>query len=82
MAAPDGVADALGAEPLSVLDTGSDCGDLLIEVADERTVRALAPDFAALARHSRRGVIATAGAADPTSDYDFVSRGCWATGCC
>ncbi|MEU6850295.1 PhzF family phenazine biosynthesis protein [Actinacidiphila alni] len=73
--APDGVADALGAEPLSVLDTGPDCGDLLIEVADERTVRALAPDFAALARHSRRGVIATAGAEDPTGGYDFVSRG-------
>ncbi|MDX6353812.1 MAG: hypothetical protein QOF98_715, partial [Streptomyces sp.] len=52
-----------------------DCQDLLVEVADEAAVRALAPDFAALARLSRRGVIATAGAADPGQGYDFVSRG-------
>lgn len=74
-AAPDGVAEALGAEPLTVLDTGPDLGDLLVEVADERTVRGLAPDFAALARLSRRGVIATAAAQDPSGGYDFVSRG-------
>ncbi|WP_329129249.1 PhzF family phenazine biosynthesis protein [Streptomyces sp. NBC_01476] len=72
---PAGLARALGAEPLSVLDTGPDCGDLLVEVADEATVRALAPDFPALARLSRRGVIATAPAAGPGSGYDFVSRG-------
>ncbi|MFG1811470.1 PhzF family phenazine biosynthesis protein [Streptomyces sp. NPDC049040] len=72
---PDGLADALGAAPLTVLDTGPDCGDLLLEVADEATVRALAPDFAALARLSERGVIATASAADPAAGYDFVSRG-------
>jgi PhzF family phenazine biosynthesis protein len=74
-AAPDGLARALGAEPLTVLDTGPDLGDLLVEVADERTVRELAPDFAALALVSRRGVIATAAADDPTRGYDFVSRG-------
>ncbi|MBD0737727.1 PhzF family phenazine biosynthesis protein [Streptomyces sp. CBMA29] len=73
--APTGVAAALGAKPLTVLDTGPDCGDLLIEVTDEKTVRALAPDFAALARHSRRGVIATAAAEDDSRGYDFVSRG-------
>lgn len=73
--APDGLAAALGARPLIVLGTGPDCGDLLVEVADERTVRALAPDFGALARVSRRGVIATAAAADPSLGYDFVSRG-------
>jgi PhzF family phenazine biosynthesis protein len=73
--APTGVAAALGAKPLTVLDTGPDCGDLLIEVADERTVRALTPDFAALARHSRRGIVATAAAEDPARGYDFVSRG-------
>ncbi|MBM9509154.1 PhzF family phenazine biosynthesis protein [Actinacidiphila acididurans] len=73
--APDGLAAALGAEPLTVLDTGDDLGDLLVECADERTVRALAPDTAALARLSRRGVIATAAAEDPERGYDFVSRG-------
>lgn len=73
--APAGLAAALGAEPLTVLDTGPDCGDLLVEVADEAAVRALAPDFAALARLSGRGVIATAAAADPARGYDFVSRG-------
>lgn len=73
--APDGLAEALGAAPLTVLDTGPDCGDLLVEVADEAAVRALAPDFAALARLSRRGVVATAAAADPAAGYDFVSRG-------
>jgi PhzF family phenazine biosynthesis protein len=73
--APAGLAQALGTAPLAVVDTGPDCGDLLVEVADEATVRALAPDFAALARLSRRGVVATAAAADPARGYDFVSRG-------
>ncbi|SEN72917.1 phenazine biosynthesis protein PhzF family [Actinacidiphila rubida] len=73
--APDGLATALGAQPLRVLDTGPDCGDLLVEVADEATVRALTPDFAALARLSERGIIATAAADDRSRGYDFVSRG-------
>jgi PhzF family phenazine biosynthesis protein len=73
--APAGLARALGAQPLTVLDTGPDCGDLLVELADEAQVRALRPDFAALARLSRRGVIATAAAAGPGLGYDFVSRG-------
>lgn len=72
---PEGLAAALGAEPVAVLDTGPDLGDLLVEVADESTVRGLAPDFAALARAPLRGVIATAAAADPAGGYDFVSRG-------
>ncbi|MFD7777986.1 PhzF family phenazine biosynthesis protein [Streptomyces sp. NPDC059753] len=71
---PEGVAAALGAEPLSVHDTGRQVGDLLVELADEKTVRALAPDLKALAAHSERGVIATARAADPDGAYDFVSR--------
>ncbi|MFF2508657.1 PhzF family phenazine biosynthesis protein [Streptomyces sp. NPDC058067] len=71
---PDGVAAALGAEPLSVHDTGRQVGDLLVELADEKTVRALAPDFKALAAYSSRGVIATARAEDPAGGYDFVSR--------
>ena len=48
---------------------------LLVELRDEAAVRALAPDFAALATHSRRGVIATAAAEDPARGYDYVSRG-------
>ncbi|MDX3314198.1 PhzF family phenazine biosynthesis protein [Streptomyces sp. NPDC054884] len=71
---PAGVAGALGAEPLACLDTGPHIGDLLIELADEKSVRALRPDHRALAAYSRRGVIATALAEDPDRGYDFVSR--------
>ncbi|MEU4090449.1 PhzF family phenazine biosynthesis protein [Streptomyces aureus] len=71
---PDGVAGALGADPLSTFDTGPNTGDLLIEVADEKTVLGLAPDHQALARYSERGIIATARAEDPSRGYDFVSR--------
>ncbi|MBK3577014.1 PhzF family phenazine biosynthesis protein [Streptomyces sp. MBT65] len=71
---PDGVAEALGVEPLTAFDTGPNIGDLLIELADEKTVAGLAPDHKALAAHSERGVIATARAEDPTRGYDFVSR--------
>ncbi|SOD88308.1 PhzF family phenazine biosynthesis protein [Streptomyces sp. Ag109_G2-15] len=71
---PAGLAKALGAEPLDALDTGPDVGDLLVELADEATVRALAPDHQALAAHSPRGVIATARAEDPSLGYDYVSR--------
>ncbi|PKV84505.1 PhzF family phenazine biosynthesis protein [Streptomyces sp. TLI_146] len=72
---PDGVPEALGARPLSVHDTSEFIGDLVVELADERTVRALTPDFKALAAYSKRGVIATAAAEDPSLGYDFVSRG-------
>ncbi|MCW5253730.1 PhzF family phenazine biosynthesis protein [Streptomyces sp. SHP 1-2] len=74
VAAPPGLTGALGAEPLTVLDTGPGVGDLLVEVVDERTVRALAPDLRALAVLSDRGVIVTAAAQDPSGDHDFVSR--------
>lgn len=72
---PPAVALALGAEPLAGYDTGPDVGDLLVELADEAAVRALTPDFAALAALGPRGVIATAAAEDPSRGYDFVSRG-------
>ncbi|MEU2285128.1 PhzF family phenazine biosynthesis protein [Streptomyces sp. NPDC013178] len=71
---PAGVAEALGAEPLATFDTGPNVGDLLIEVADEKTVHALRPDHRALGRYSARGVIATARAENPERGYDFVSR--------
>ncbi|MFJ4715151.1 PhzF family phenazine biosynthesis protein [Streptomyces sp. NPDC088785] len=71
---PDGLAQALGARPLSVRDTGPSVGDLLVELPDERTVLDLAPDLRALGLHSARGIIATAPAEDPARGYDFVSR--------
>ncbi|MEU6350725.1 PhzF family phenazine biosynthesis protein [Streptomyces sp. NPDC047072] len=71
---PEGVAEALGAEPLTAFDTGPNIGDLVIEVADEKTVHALRPDHKALGAHSARGIIATARAENPALDYDFVSR--------
>ncbi|MFD7841027.1 PhzF family phenazine biosynthesis protein [Streptomyces sp. NPDC059761] len=66
---------ALGAEIRSVHDTSEHIGDLLVELADERAVRELTPDLAALRGHARRGVIVTAAAEDPSRGYDFVSRG-------
>ncbi|WP_329215057.1 PhzF family phenazine biosynthesis protein [Streptomyces sp. NBC_01485] len=71
---PAGVAEALGAEPLGCFDTGPHVGDLLVELADERTVHALRPDHRALGAYSRRGVIATARAENPDLGHDFVSR--------
>ncbi|KUM86977.1 MULTISPECIES: PhzF family phenazine biosynthesis protein [Streptomyces] len=74
VALPEGVAEALGAEPLTAFDTGANIGDLLLEVADEKTVHALRPDLKALAAYSERGIIATARAENPDLGYDFVSR--------
>ncbi|MEU1851110.1 PhzF family phenazine biosynthesis protein [Streptomyces sp. NPDC019990] len=71
---PDGLAEALGTEPLTAFDTGPNVGDLLVEVADEKTVHGLRPDLKALTVHSERGIIATARAHDPAQGYDFVSR--------
>ncbi|MFF7449560.1 MULTISPECIES: PhzF family phenazine biosynthesis isomerase [unclassified Streptomyces] len=71
---PDGVGTALGAAPLSAFDTGPNVGDLLVELADEKTVHALTPDHRALGAYSERGIIATARAENPGLGYDFVSR--------
>ncbi|MBY8341909.1 PhzF family phenazine biosynthesis protein [Streptomyces sp. KC 17012] len=71
---PAGVAEALGAVPRAACDTGPNVGDLVVELADEKTVRALTPDLRALGRYSERGIIATARAEDPSRGYDFVSR--------
>ncbi|BCY14678.1 PhzF family phenazine biosynthesis protein [Actinoplanes sp. L3-i22] len=65
---------ALGAEALSAHWTGPVTDDVLVELADEKTVRSLAPDLGALARLSGRGVLVTAAAEDPAAGYDFVSR--------
>ncbi len=64
----------LGADAISVHHTGPQTDDLLVEVADENTVRALTPDLTALARLERRGVVVTARAAPGAEGYDFVSR--------
>jgi PhzF family phenazine biosynthesis protein len=72
--APDGLAAALQAEPLETYVTG-ELRDLLVVVQDEATVRAVVPDFDALAgiiqRGNLRGVVVTAAG---SSEYDFVSR--------
>ncbi|MEW2356616.1 PhzF family phenazine biosynthesis protein [Spirillospora sp. NPDC029432] len=69
--APAGLAGALGTEIVWCGRNGQP--DLLAEVADENTVRGLAPDLDALGRFGARVVIVTAPAA-PGSPYDFVSR--------
>ena len=75
--APDGLAAALGAEPVRTYDTGP-LGDLLAELDSEKTLRALEPDLAAVARLAHRGVIVTAraddGARHGSTPYDYVSR--------
>lgn len=67
--APRDLAAALGAEPREVLRGNF---DLLCVLKDAATVRALAPDFAALARWDVRGVLVTA--AGDVEGIDFVSR--------
>ncbi|MGI5321680.1 PhzF family phenazine biosynthesis protein [Actinomadura nitritigenes] len=70
---PAGLAEALGADAGWTGRNVQD--DLLVELADEKTVRGLAPDMAALGRIDGRGVIVTARAdGDGTGGHDFVSR--------
>jgi PhzF family phenazine biosynthesis protein len=69
--APAGIAEALGTQALW---TGrSDSGFLVVLVADERTVRELSPEIAAVARLDAMAVVVTADA-DKGQPYDFVSR--------
>lgn len=69
---PAGAAEALRVPVLAAFDTGS-LGDLLVEVAGEREVRAADPDPVGLVGLASRGVIVTA-VASPSSGDDFVSR--------
>ena len=69
VAAPPGLAAALGATPLEV---EAEAHNYLVLLGDPSSVRALAPDFAALARLDRSGIIVTA--RDSGQPYDFVSR--------
>jgi PhzF family phenazine biosynthesis protein len=66
---PPGLIDALGVTPSYV---GKTRFDYLLEVASEATVRAVQPDFGALAAVEARGIIVTARATTP--GFDFVSR--------
>jgi PhzF family phenazine biosynthesis protein len=65
---PPQLGEALGATAVEVL---ADEFNYTVLLQDEPTVRALDPDFAALARLDRGGVIVTAPGEGP---YDFVSR--------
>jgi PhzF family phenazine biosynthesis protein len=62
------LAEALGATLLGMAD---DHARVLVELADEQTVRALTPDMARLAAVEPRGVIVTARSSPP---HDVVSR--------
>lgn len=77
VAVPEGLAEALNAMPDTAYSTGA-LGDVLAVFSDETSIRALVPDFTALAHTARRdgsrGTIVTAPAADPSRGYDFVSR--------
>jgi predicted PhzF superfamily epimerase YddE/YHI9 len=68
VAAPPGFAEALGAVPVEVL---ADAFNYLAVFESGMVVRALTPDFAAIARLDRSGVIVTA---PGDAGYDFVSR--------
>jgi PhzF family phenazine biosynthesis protein len=69
-AAPAGLAAALGVEPLWV---GRSRFDVMVEVADEETVRGAQPDFTRLREVEARGVMLTAVAA-AGARHHFVSR--------
>jgi PhzF family phenazine biosynthesis protein len=67
--APNALVTALGATPLEVLHDSAN--NYVALLADARTVRALEPDFGAIARLDRTGVIVTALG---DGSYDIVSR--------
>jgi len=68
---PVGLMAALGGiKPLSLKRAQND--QLLVELADEDSVRKLTPDFRTLVQVKVRGVIVTARAKNP--EFDFVSR--------
>jgi PhzF family phenazine biosynthesis protein len=69
VAPPPGLSEALAVTPELV---ARDQEDYLVLVADEDTVRHLAPDIRGLAGVEARGIIVTAAAEDPA--HDFVSR--------
>jgi len=67
--APDGLADALGVR-IDRVATGAEYG--LVEVKNEKQLRSLAPDYAALEQVHPGGLIATC--ESERDEWDFVSR--------
>ncbi|WP_165070266.1 PhzF family phenazine biosynthesis protein [Paludisphaera rhizosphaerae] len=63
------IAEALGSP---IVSAGRSRFDMLVEFANEETVRKLAPDYGRIKAIPVRGVIATARSSDPS--FDFVSR--------
>jgi len=76
VAAPGGLAEAMGAAPDEVLDANTGDDDLLLIYRDARTVLSLAPDAAKMAALSPYGFIVTAPARgeDGLGETDFVTR--------
>lgn len=83
IAVPEGVAEALGVTPVAAYDTGQpQDARLMVELADEDTVRGLTPDFAAVAALPWSSVLVTAPADEKRAEvqagqverYDYVSR--------
>jgi PhzF family phenazine biosynthesis protein len=68
-AAPEGLAEILGAE---IFFCGGNGMDMLVEVEGEARLRALRPDFSRLAQLPVRGLIVTCLGETPV--FDFVSR--------
>ncbi len=66
---PPGLAEAIGAEPLEVMENDF---NYLALLSDEKTLRGAVPDIAALIRIGKPGTIITAASDDPS--IDFVSR--------
>jgi predicted PhzF superfamily epimerase YddE/YHI9 len=66
---PAGLAPALGIQPCYA---GRNRFDYLVEVASEREVRTMAPDYVSLRTIPMRGVMVTSRASTP--GFDFVSR--------
>lgn len=66
---PEDLAQALGSE---IVFAGKTRMDLLVELPDETTLRALTPNFSSLGRIPARGVIVTA--PSDQAEFDFVSR--------
>jgi len=69
VAAPHGLAEALGT---SLLWTGRNRMDFIVEVAGEQELRGIVPDLAPIAKLDARGLIVTCHG-DGT-EYDFLSR--------
>jgi len=69
VAEPDGLRNALGAEPVYV---GKSRFDLIVEVETAEIVKELVPDIVALKKLDSRGFMVTGKSNDP--DTDFVSR--------